>query len=171
MKYTIVLSEEFDKQLFDECYTDSGIDVTNFFNTVNLNTLNFDATKAALSKDWTDKLANPDTTSFKIYNHDTNVVMGYALGKLYKNTYLIYCILYRNDEVGNKDWVNEFWEENVCSSKNISPKQYWNQYLILSPDTSPLACLIKQKYNIDKKFMILYVPRYASFETKYNEQQ
>lgn len=168
--YGVILAADFDEQLFDECYADSGIDVTNFFNIVNLNTLNFDTTKAALAKDWTDKLANPDTTSFKIYNSN-NVAMGYALGKVKSNTYLIYCILYKNNEVDNKDWVNEFWEENNCYSENMTPRVNWNYYSISFPYTSPLCSMLKQKHNIDDETMTLCVPRYASFETNYNEQQ
>ena len=173
--YDVVLATEFDQELFDECYTDSATDVTTFFNILNagnFNTMDLETTKAALANDWTEKLSNSNITSFKIYDNINNLTVAYALGKVHKNNYLIYCILYKNNNANNKEWVDEFWQQNNCTLENKTPRNLWNHYSVGFQNTSPLASMLKQKYNIDSnKLIVICVPRYASFETNYNEQQ
>ena len=176
--YDVVLTTELDQELFDQCCVDldNNLDCAFIENLKgDSSTLNSSTNKEILANDWKNKLQKNNFTSFKIIDSNTNNVLAYTLGTFMTPTanmqyYVLHYILYKNDEINNRQWVEDFWK-NSSSSQNMTLIGCWNCYLIMSSNTSSLASILKQTHDIHSKSMMVYVPRYDSFETNYNEQQ
>jgi hypothetical protein len=178
MRYTTTVLTEFDQELFDECSVDldNNLDCAFIENLKGgSSTLNSSTSKEILASDWKNKLQKNNFISFKIIDNNTNNVLAYTLGTFMKPTsnmqhYVFHYILYKINEINDRECVDEFWK-NSCCSENKTSKECWSRYLITSSNTSSLASMLRQKHNIDNISMTICVPRYASFETNYNEQQ